>query len=102
MTEHAEHRMASRGISQRALKAALQYGSVRFTRKAWYYRITRLDVQKCKNQGVNIAEFEGIHVVVSPDGAVLTAYRARKKRRLKPEDDEPNKHFALFDYYNPQ
>lgn len=84
ITTHAQKRMTGRRISETALSAVIDYGRVVYTRGAKIYVIGRKEVTTFLRKGVELADFEGIHVVCSPDGAVLTTYRNRNLRGLRP------------------
>ena len=84
ITRHAQMRMKARRISETALASVLEYGRVVYVRGAKIYVIGRKEVTKFLRRGVELADFEGIHVVCSPDGAVMTTYRNRGFRGLRP------------------
>lgn len=83
LTRHATSRIDARRIRQ-GVEAALRFGRVVHVRGARIYALGRKEVRKHARQGVNLGPHEGIQVVCSPDGAVLTAYRNRDFRGLKP------------------
>ena len=85
LTTHAQTRMTGRRISETALSAVIDYGRVVYTRGAKIYAIGRKEVTTFLRKGVQLADFEGIHVVCSPDGAVLTTYRNHNLRSLRPQ-----------------
>ena len=84
ITKHARMRMTARGISKTALSAAIDYGRVVYVRGAKIYVIGRKEVTTFLRKGVELADFEGIHVVCSPEGDVMTTYRNRDFRGLRP------------------
>ena len=84
ITRHARMRMTARRISKTTLSAVLEYGRVVYVRGAKIYVIGRKEVTKFLRRGVELAEFEGIHVVCNPEGVVLTTYRNRDFRGLRP------------------
>lgn len=84
LTKHAQRRMTARRISDVALEAVLTYGRVAFVRGAEIYAIGRKEVELYQRQGIDLTAFEGIHVVCSLNGAVMTAYRNRDLRGLRP------------------
>ena len=84
LTPHAQKRMTGRRISETALSAVIDYGRVVYTRGAKIYVIGRKEVTTFLRKGVQLADFEGIHVVCSPDGAIMTTYRNRNLRGLRP------------------
>lgn len=81
---HARMRMMARRISETALSAVIDYGRVVYVRGAKIYVIGRKEVTKFLRQGVELADYEGIHVVCSTEGVILTTYRNRDFRGLRP------------------
>lgn len=84
ITGHARMRMMARRISETALSAVMEHGRVVHVRGAKIHAIGRKEVTTFLCKGVELADFEGIHVVCSPEGAVLTTYRNRDFRGLRP------------------
>lgn len=76
--------MQQRGINQAAVEAALDFGREIFTRGAIVYAIGRREIERFDDEGIDLAEYDGIQVVCSHDGSVLTAYRNRNFRYLRP------------------
>lgn len=83
LTRHAWQRMTARSIPSDAVDAALQYGRLVHTRGAAISAIGRKEVKQCRKYGVNLAAYEGVQVVCSSDGAVMTTYRNRDFRGLR-------------------
>lgn len=84
LTKHARKRMNSRGLSDDAVTAALMYGRLTRTRGSEIYAIGRKEINKFKTIGIDLSNFDGVQVVCSSDGAVLTTYRNRDFRKLRP------------------
>ncbi len=84
ITRHAHERMKARRISETALSAVLEYGRVVYVRGAKIYVIGRKEVATFLRKGIELADFEGIHVVCSPEGSIMTTYRNRDFRGLRP------------------
>ena len=84
ITPHARMRMTARQISEAALSAVMEYGRVAYVRGAKIHVVGRREVAAFLRKGVDLADFEGIHVVCSTDGAVMTTYRNRDFRGLRP------------------
>ena len=83
-THHGRKRMTARGISETALSAVLEFGRMVYVRGAKIYVIGRKEVQSFLRKDIELADFEGIHVVCSLDGAIMTTYRNRDFRGLRP------------------
>lgn len=84
MTDHAQTRMFSRRLSERAVQLALAHGREVHTRGAVLYAIGKKEVAKARRTGTDISLFEGVHVVCTSDGCVLTVYRNHDLRGLRP------------------
>jgi murein DD-endopeptidase MepM/ murein hydrolase activator NlpD len=80
---HAQDQMDARSISVAALRSTLKYGRAVWTRGARIYAIGRKEVEYYRAHGVDLARFEGIHVVASADGTIITVYRNRDLRGLR-------------------
>lgn len=85
LTEHARQRMSARRLPEAAVKAALDHGRVEHVRGAAIHAIGRKEISRCRRQGIDLSPFDGVQVVCSPDGVVLTAYRNRDFRGLRPQ-----------------
>lgn len=82
-SRHAEFRMCSRRISERAIEAVIKYGRVIHKRKAVIYAVGKREVKYYRQSGINLEPFEGIQVICSIEGKVITAYRNRDFYGLK-------------------
>lgn len=82
-TGHSRKRMQQRGIDQGAIAAVLEFGREVFTRGAIIHAIGRREIEQWNDEGIDLSEYDGIQVVCSRDGAVLTAYRNRDFRGLR-------------------
>jgi hypothetical protein len=83
-TKHLVRRMDARRIRAQAVTAALEFGRAVHTRGASVRVIGRKEVEKWRRHGIDLSDCEGVQVVCSPDGAVLTTYRNRDLRPLRP------------------
>jgi hypothetical protein len=84
MTKHAAERISSRRLAPGAA-AALLFGRVVRTRGAEIFVIGRKEVTRYALEGIDLSRHEGVQVVCGPGGGpVLTAYRNRELRRLRP------------------
>ncbi len=91
ITTHARMRMMARRISETALSTVIKYGRVVYVRGAKIYVIGRKEVTRFLRKGIELADFEGIHVVCSSEGDVLTTYRNRDFRGLRPQGRRRNR-----------
>ncbi len=83
LTQHAGKRMRHRRIPVNAIELVIEYGRIVFTRGAMIYAIGRNEVERFKKENVNLSECEGVQVVCSMDGIVLTVYRNQNFRKLR-------------------
>lgn len=84
LTDHARQRMSQRGISLDALSAAVHFGRISVERGgAEVFLVGRKEVVQAYSQGFDLSPYEGVQVVCSMHGAVLTAYRAQRRRRQR-------------------
>lgn len=83
-TKHARERMSQRAIRGEAIAAALTYGRVIYIRGAYISAIGRKEVERYAREGIDLAAYEGTQVVVHPSGNILTVYRNRDFRGLRP------------------
>ena len=83
LTNHAAIRMQQRGISRAALQAVLDFGRRIHAKGLTFYVVGRKEVALYADRGVNLANFEGLQVLVAADGAVVTTYRSRDLHAIK-------------------
>lgn len=82
LTEHARKRMSHRGISVDALYAAVYFGRIAPTRDAAeVFVIGRKEVARAQHQGIDLSRYEGVQVVCSVHGHVLTIFRNQRLKK---------------------
>ena len=84
LTGHASKRMSVRGISDAAVLAALRHGRVVHARGAVIHAIGRKEISRSRRRGIDLSGYNGLQIVCTHDGTVLTAYRNRDFRSLRP------------------
>lgn len=77
LTDHGRRRMAQRGVRPHQLAAVLSFGRRATIRGVEIYAIGQREVRWAREQGVDIADLDGLHAVCSEDDVVLTVYRNR-------------------------
>jgi hypothetical protein len=82
-TCHSRKRMQHRGIDQVAVEAVLEFGREVFTRGAVIHAIGRREIEQWNDEGIDLSGYDGIQVVCSHEGSVLTVYRNRNFRGLR-------------------
>lgn len=84
LTQHARQRMDMRGFSVSDINQALAYGRKVYVRGALIYAVGRKEISQWIAFGIDLSELEGLQVVCSKDGAIITVYRNRDFRGLRP------------------
>jgi len=84
LTEHAQMRLDARRIPATAVEMALLFGRERRLNGATFFAIGRREVERFTGTGVDLRRYEGIHVVCAEADVVVTAYRNRDFRGLRP------------------
>jgi len=84
LTQHARGRMCARRITLDGIRAALDYGRVFYARGAMIYVLGRKELEQCRRNHLDISRWNGLQVVCSHDGTILTAYRNKSFRGLRP------------------
>lgn len=85
LTLHAQERMSHRHISAIDIENVISYGRRAYTRGAVIYVVGAKEVKLQRTFGVNLERCEGVHVVCTNDNSILTVYRNRDLRGLKPK-----------------
>jgi hypothetical protein len=85
LTKHAVYRMHSRRIAESAVVDVLAYGREVRIRGAVIYAIGKNEVGSAKKSRVDLRSREGLHVVCTSEGTVLTVYRNRNFSGLHPK-----------------
>lgn len=75
LTQHATMRMAHRSIPYEVIESVIEFGRVVFTRGAIIHAIGRKEVERYRQEDIDLSECEGVQVVCSMEGNVLTVYR---------------------------
>ncbi len=84
LTQHATVRMARRRISSEVIESVIEYGRVVYTRGAMIYAIGRKEVERYRQEeGIDLSDCEGVQVICSMEGTVLTTYLNRNFRGLR-------------------
>lgn len=84
VTRHVAERMVTRSISPETLAAVLRFGRSASIRGAEVFALGRREIRLSSAEGIDLSRFEGTQVVVSEDGAIVTAYRNRDFDGLRP------------------
>jgi hypothetical protein len=84
LTQHALQRMADRGISHEAVTAVLTYGHAEYRSPgSKVFVLTGREIAYYARRGIDLAPFEGVHVVCAlADNSVLTVFRSPKRSTI--------------------
>lgn len=75
VTNHARSRMFSRAISADEIDLVMSFGRIVHTRGAAIHVVGHKEVSRYQRHGVSLYRCEGLHVVCSQDGRIITVYR---------------------------
>lgn len=84
LTDHAQMRMGQRGISESVVAMVLRHGRTVHARGATYRVVGHKEVARGAERGIDLADADGVHVLLAPDGSVITAYRNHELRKIRP------------------
>jgi hypothetical protein len=93
LTKHARARIRKRGLSEEAVALTIQFGRLVYARGAQIFALGRREVRRLlEEQGVDLSRYEGVQVVCSIEGDILTTYRNRDFRSLRPRYSHKSRH----------
>jgi hypothetical protein len=95
LSSHANVRMFARRIDRKSLATVVNVGRRIYTRKAMFYVIGRKEVRRWKGRGVDLSTLEGLHVVCTSEGTVMTVYKNRNLTKLRPHRRMRRAHFSV-------
>jgi hypothetical protein len=84
MSRHAAIRISSRRLPSEAMEVVFCHGREIHTRGAVVFVVGRKEVDRAQRRGLDLTRFEGVHMVCSLKGVVLTAYGNSNLKALKP------------------
>lgn len=82
VTAHARTRMSQRAIRPAIVQLAMLFGREVHAANAVFVVVGRREICEARVDGIDIHDLEGIHVVCSRRGDVITVYRDRTLRAL--------------------
>ena len=91
LTRHAVARMSQRGIPLEITELVIEFGRVVCTRGAVIHAVGRKEVKRYQGENIDLSDCQGIQVVCSMDGDVITTYRNDDFRGLRL--DRPHRRF---------
>jgi len=82
-SHHARVRMTGRRLSEHDVTAVIEFGRHIHARGAQIYVVGRKEIVNFRKRGMDLRPLEGIHVVCSREGYVITTYRSRDLRGVQ-------------------
>ena len=76
--------MSARRLSFNGVQRVLDYGRVVHARGSTIYAVGKKEVTRLRAAGIDLTTEEGVQVVCSNSGTVMTAYRNHDLRGLRP------------------
>ncbi|SIQ71830.1 protein of unknown function [Janthinobacterium sp. TND4EL3] len=84
LSTHAKLRMQQRGIDRNHIEQVLRYGrTVRAHGAAIFHVVGRKEIQRYGLIDPLLSAAEGVHLLLSAEGVVITAYRTHELRKLR-------------------
>ena len=84
LTHHAKIRMGGRGFASQSIDLVLGYGREIRSRGAVFHVIGKKEIEHFRKLEPRLKDLEGIQVVTSEDGMIITVYRNRDLRQIRP------------------
>jgi hypothetical protein len=91
LTNHAWVQMCGRSLSPDMVRCVLNCGREVHVRGATIYAVGRKEIERFEEKGIDLSDVEGVQVVCSESGSVITAYRNRDFRGLRPRSRRPHR-----------
>lgn len=85
LTHHASLRSQQRSISVPTIDLVTMYGRKIHARGATFMVVGRKEVDRYKDLGIDLSKAQGVHVLLSTDGQVITTYRNHDLRNIRPK-----------------
>jgi hypothetical protein len=83
-SKHAELRESQRGISPKKILLAYKFGRIIHARRATYYVIGIKEIDKYGLIEPELKAMNGVQLVTSLNGTLLTVYRNKDLRKIRP------------------
>jgi len=83
LTAHAKKRATQRGVKTNTLNDIVRFGRKTYQSGAIYYSIGRKEIQKHQKRLPAIKNMNGIHVVVSLTGKILTVFKNKDFAKIR-------------------
>lgn len=84
LTQHASVRLHSRRFSRDRVEMALGFGREIHVKGITFFVVGRKEVLAAREAGFDISKAEGMHVLCSREGAIVTMYRNHDLKDTRP------------------
>lgn len=84
LTHHASLRSQQRSISLPTIDLVTTYGRKIHARGATFMVVGRKEVDRYKDKRIDLSKAQGVHVLLSTGGRVITTYRNQDLRSIRP------------------
>ncbi len=91
-SNHAETRMQQRGIKYDDIRMALDYGREIRAKGLVFYVIGHKEITRYGPLGINLSDLDGLQVLVSACGAVVTTYRSQDLHAIRVTQRSRDRH----------
>lgn len=85
LTQHASLRSQQRSIPLPTIDLVTTYGRKIHARGATFMVVGRKEVDRYKGMGIDLSKAQGVHVLLSTQGHVITTYRNHDLRNIRPK-----------------
>lgn len=83
-SQHAQVREGQRGITNYQVMLVYKYGRVIHSRRAVYHVIGSKEIKKYGDIEPELKNMNGVQLVMSANGTVLTAFKNKDLRKVRP------------------
>lgn len=92
ISHHAQRRVDMRGVNQQVIELLLKFGREVKARGVLFYVVGKKEVQQSCKQEPALKDMEGMQVLTSEDGVIITTYRNKHLRQIR-HDNRRLRHY---------
>lgn len=83
LTNHAAKRSTQRGMKNKHIANLLRFGRKNYKNGAIYYSVGTKEISRYKDICPGLKEMNGMHLIVSINGNVITMFRNKSFRHIR-------------------